>query len=255
LSTLEASYKFILADLTKYEALETVKGQLAQLQRDKYNTECYVVNNLNALTTILEHNCFIYSTAPEQEPNPNREKEILLTQKGQVAAKLQEVHPLAMADLYYKTEQFAGLSAGELAGLFSCFYPLSVSDDLKVHNPPNTMLYKILVADLERYQQSEEAGYLNTGAQYELSYDLQLFVIQWCEAETEADCKILIQSMKEQTGTFLGEFIKALLKVNAISAEFEQVCELTRNIALLEKIREIPRLTLKYIVTNQSLYL
>jgi hypothetical protein len=165
------------------------------------------------------------------------------------------VHPLAMADLYFKTEQFAGLSSAELAGLFSCFYPLSVSDDLKVHNPPNKTLYKILLTDLQRYQESEEAGYLNTGSQYEVSYDLLPLVENWCSAETETECKVIIQGMKEQTGTFLGEFIKALLKVNAIAAEFEQVCELTQNIALLEKIREIPRLTLKYIATNQSLYL
>jgi len=249
LNGMEATYKFLLQDLTKYEALETVKGQLAQLQREKSNTESYVENNLNTLLTILEHNCFIYKEAAESQ------SDMLLTQKGRVAAKLQELHPLAMADLYFKTEQFAGLSSAELAGLFSCFYPLSVSDELKVHNPPNTTLYKILLSDLQRYKESEEAGYLNTGAQYELSYDLLPLVEKWCYSETEVDCKIIIQGMKEQTGTFLGEFIKALLKVNAIAAEFEQVCELTQNIALLEKIREIPRLTLKYIATNQSLYL
>jgi superfamily II RNA helicase len=249
LNSMEASYKFLLQDLTKYEALESVKGQLAQLQREKYNTECYVVNNLNALLNILEHNGFIYKEAPESQSN------MLLTQKGQVAAKLQEVHPLAMADLYYKTDQFAGLSAGELAGLFSCFYPLSVSDDLKVHNPPNTTLFKTLVTDLQRYQESEEVVYLNTGAQYELSYDLQTLVVKWCYATTEIECKMIIQELKDLTGTFLGEFIKALLKINAIASEFEQICELTQNIALLEKIREIPRLTLKYIATNQSLYL
>jgi hypothetical protein len=66
---------------------------------------------------------------------------------------------------------------------------------------------------------------------------------------------MIIQEVKEYTGTFLGEFIKALLKVNAIAAEFEQVCEVVQNMALLEKIRELPRLTLKYVATNQSLYL
>jgi superfamily II RNA helicase len=253
LNGMEATYKFLLQDLTKYEALETVKSQLAQLQREKSNTESYVENNLNTLLTILEHNCFIYNATAKEAAES--QSDMLVTQKGQVAAKLQEVHPLAMADLYFKTEQFAGLSSAELAGLFSCFYPLSVSDDLKVHNPPNTTLYKILLTDLQRYKESEEAGYLNTGAQYELSYDLLPLVEKWCYAETEIDCKIIIQGMKEQTGTFLGEFIKALLKVNAIASEFEQVCELTQNIALLEKIREIPRLTLKYIATNQSLYL
>jgi hypothetical protein len=53
---------------------------------------------------------------------------------------------------------------------------------------------------------------------------------------------------------FLGEFIKALLKINNIAAEFENVCEITNNMKLLKKIREIPDMTMKYIATNQSLY-
>ena len=179
----------------------------------------------------------------------------MLTEKGRVAAKLQEVHPLALADLYYKTNHLAELSSAELAGLFSCFYPLSVSDELKVHNPPNTTLYKTLVEDLQKYQQQEVACYLNTGSTYNLSYDLLPFVIQWCSSTTEAECKVIILDLKVASGTFLGEFIKALLKVNAIAAEMEQVCEVTQNMTLLEKIRDIPRLTLKYVATNQSLYL
>ena len=55
-------------------------------------------------------------------------------------------------------------------------------------------------------------------------------------------------------GIFLGEFVKALLKINNISSEFEKIAELTGNIAFLSKLREIPNMTLKYVVTNQSLY-
>jgi hypothetical protein len=44
------------------------------------------------------------------------------------------------------------------------------------------------------------------------------------------------------------------LKINNISSELEQICELTGNISLLSKLKEIPNLTLKYVATNQSLY-
>jgi superfamily II RNA helicase len=246
MSSAEAQYKFLLADLTKYDALAAVKAQLAQLKNDKQNTEDYVKNSLKGLTDILLQNGFASATDTSA---------IVLTEKGRVAAKLQEVHPLALADLYYKTNHFAELSSAELAGLFSCFYPLSVSDELKVHNPPNTVLYKTLVEDLCKYQKQEDDSYLNTGSTYNLSYDLLPFVIQWCSSTTEAECKVIILDLKVASGTFLGEFIKALLKVNAIAAEMEQVCEVTQNMPLLEKIRDIPRLTLKYVATNQSLYL
>jgi hypothetical protein len=60
--------------------------------------------------------------------------------------------------------------------------------------------------------------------------------------------------MAEKKEIFLGEFVKALLKINNISSEFENIAEMTGNIALLSKLREIPNMTLKYVVTNQSLY-
>ena len=61
--------------------------------------------------------------------------------------------------------------------------------------------------------------------------------------------------MKCETEIFLGEFIKAILKINNIALEMENVCETLENIDLLKKLREIPELTLKYIATNQSLYI
>jgi hypothetical protein len=60
--------------------------------------------------------------------------------------------------------------------------------------------------------------------------------------------------MGEKKQIFLGEFVKALLKINNISSEFEKIAEMTGNISLLSKLREIPVMTLKYVVTNQSLY-
>ena len=262
LSSMEAEHKFLLADLIKFNEIDVVENKIRQLQEDRFHNVTFVENYLAALALILEENGFIIANvvgANVVDANvittPDPIERVLLTTKGHVAALLQEVHPLALTDLYYKTEQFSDLSAHDLAGLFSCFYPLNVSDELRVHQPPKTLLYQTLVEDLLRYERSEEAGHLNTGSQYELAYDLMPFVVQWCQACTEPECKLIIQEMKEKTGTFLGEFIKALLKINAIAAEFEQVCEITQNMALLEKIRDIPRLTLKYVATNQSLYL
>jgi hypothetical protein len=54
---------------------------------------------------------------------------------------------------------------------------------------------------------------------------------------------------------FLGDFVKALLKINNIASELEKMCETTGNMELLEKVSQIPSLTLKYVVTNQSLYI
>ena len=45
------------------------------------------------------------------------------------------------------------------------------------------------------------------------------------------------------------------IKINNIVTEIENICETTQDIALLEKIKQIPSLTLKYVATNQSLYI
>ena len=57
-----------------------------------------------------------------------------------------------------------------------------------------------------------------------------------------------------EKGIFLGEFVKAILKINNVAAEMEKVAEMTGNVAFLSKLKEIPGLTLKFVVTNQSLY-
>ena len=53
---------------------------------------------------------------------------------------------------------------------------------------------------------------------------------------------------------FLGDFIKAILKINNICNELIKIAEIIDNLKLLELLNEIPKLTLKYIVDNQSLY-
>ena len=104
------------------------------------------------------------------------------------------------------------------------------------------------------YDECQRKETFNTGIEYNIQYDMLNYVIDWCECETEVECKVVLQKMGEEKEIFLGEFVKALLKINNISLEMEKVAELTGNIAFLSKLREIPNMTLKYVVTNQSLY-
>ena len=55
-------------------------------------------------------------------------------------------------------------------------------------------------------------------------------------------------------GIFIGDFIKAILKINKLAVEVEAIGVLTENLSLVKKMREIRTLTLKSIVTNNSLY-
>ena len=80
------------------------------------------------------------------------------------------------------------------------------------------------------------------------------YVVDWCSCNNPAECRQILDRLAGDKGIFLGEFVKALLKINNISAEMEKVAELTGDMEFLSKLRDIPQLTLKYVVTNQSLY-
>ena len=62
-----------------------------------------------------------------------------------------------------------------------------------------------------------------------------------------------IETLNE-SGIFIGEFIKAVLKINAIAKELSSVCELHNLIELKQKLDKIPETTMKHVVTNFSLY-
>jgi hypothetical protein len=66
---------------------------------------------------------------------------------------------------------------------------------------------------------------------------------------------MLLQKMESEKQIFLGEFVKALLKINNISHEVEKIAELINNVELLYKLKQISVKTLKFVATNQSLYI
>jgi superfamily II RNA helicase len=249
LNNLETAHKFITADLTKLDALNDAQKIHQALQSGKANTANYIRMTLDDLNKILLRDEFITSTSS-----------CAITEKGRIAAQFQEVHPLAMSDMYAILDNFESLDSTHLAGLFSCFYPVAVKDEFKAYRPSTSSQALINIIQhmstrLDHYQKCEEDAFLNTGASYEITYDLIPYVIRWCECDDEITCKQIIQAVQTETGVFVGEFVKALLKINAIAEEFARVCESTENIRLYEKMRMIPKLTLKYIATNQSLYL
>jgi len=146
-----------------------------------------------------------------------------------------------------------------LASLFSCFTNINVSEELKEITPKSkdSEVQNIILSISKMYieYQDKELKYnINSGVDYNINYDLINYVSEWCECNDINDCKLLLQKLSVEKEIFLGEFVKALLKINNISSEMEKISEQMGNIAFLSKLREIPNMTLKYVVTNQSLY-
>jgi hypothetical protein len=149
-----------------------------------------------------------------------------------------------------------------LVGLLSCFTNISISDDLRLSIPGNELvnpkvkkMAKSLNSTMTKYYNIEDEYELNSGADFNLHFELIDYLIEWCNARDETKCHELITDMKTSKELFLGEFIKCILKINNIAKELETVCTLLENFSLLQKVKQIPELTLKYVVTNQSLYI
>ena len=79
-------------------------------------------------------------------------------------------------------------------------------------------------------------------------------MLKWCEAKTELECKRIIQTLEYEKEVFLGEFVKALLKIMNVIREIENVARIKSDIALQYKLSECDTMIMKYVVTTQSLY-
>jgi hypothetical protein len=150
-------------------------------------------------------------------------------------------------------------TAKQLVGILSCFTNVSVPEENRDVMPNSAESFinacvKTIVDKYERMRDLELESQIDTGADYSLHYDLIDSCIQWCGCVNDAECKQLLQTLHLEKEVFLGEFVKAILKINNISAELEKVAEYLGDMEFLSVLKEIPTLTLKYVATNQSLY-
>jgi superfamily II RNA helicase len=242
---LESDYKFLKQDLLSYQKINQKETEIKNLQKEMDRLKSYFHSGVEKVLELLREDEFI-------------EGEINLSLKGKIAAQIREIHCLVFANLLVNND-LDNLSAIQLVALFSCFTNIAVQEDKKSFFPKSEdkIVQDIVnkVSDMyKKYQDIEFKRNINTGIDYTIHYDLLNYVEEWINANDVESCKFLLQKIGSEKEIFLGEFVKALLKINNISSEMEKIAEMTGNVAFLSKLREIPDMTLKYVVTNQSLY-
>ena len=165
-----------------------------------------------------------------------------LTKKGLIASMLSEVNPIVFSEMW---EDIQTLTTIQLVQYLSCF--------TNIHCEETKMEYQDL--PIEKTMNVIQGYESKDIHKVEFHGHLLPYMSNWCLSNDEMECKGVIQDVKKEKNIFLGDFVKALLKINSICNEIEKICEITNNISLLEKCKEIPSLTLKYVATNQSLYI
>jgi superfamily II RNA helicase len=181
-----------------------------------------------------------------------------LTQKGEIASQIREIHCLVFAELLL-SHSFDNSSAEDLVSIFSCFTNITVPEEKKQLIIPDsdvTNHLKQIKEMYDTYQKNECYLQVDTGFNYDnFHFDLLQFMPQWCNTSNYQETKWILQEIALHKEIFLGEFVKAVLKINTIASELENIAQQINDLSLLQKLREIPRLTMKHVVTNQSLYI
>jgi superfamily II RNA helicase len=199
--------------------------------REQYDIQ----NQIKELRSINNKNNEITETVDFLKTNgfvEYSENVLQLTTLGVIASQLNEADPLILSKMILNG---LTLSAKKLAKLFSCFTEIRVNEDC--------ITYRI---------SDKEIGDLLEG--HDLHYDLLDYVEEWYDCENEEMCKLVIQKMEREKGIFLGDFVKAMLKIVNIAREVEKVAVFL-NIPLMEPVSQIPNALLKFMVNNQSLYI
>ena len=243
--------RFIDQDKFSYQKISVKENEISSLQNQLDNVNSYIKSGVYTVLQLLKDEEFV-------DGDFSDESTLKLSLKGKIASQLREVHCLVFAKIL-EDKQLDHLSSKQLISLFSIFTNITVKDDYKDFSPrtDDNELHNVIktVTKLyEDYSSKEASLKINTGFDYSINYDLLNYVDKWCDCQDVESCKIVLQEMDEEKQIFLGEFVKALLKINNISGEMEKIAEMTGNIAFLSKLKEIQNMTLKYVVTNQSLY-
>ena len=185
------------------------------------------------------------------------------TQQGRMAASIADVHPLVFVEWMHKLHHFEEFSVKEIIGLLSCFTDIRVKEDVSVASPAQIKYRKFqapltaLQAIYRAYNDLECEHQIYPGKTYQTAchFDVIEEMMQWSDLEDMYACKGLLQgSGLADKGISVGDFSKAVLKICVIAKELIHLCEQEGLVSLHYKLSLVSKRMLKYICTNQSLY-
>lgn len=244
-------YKSIENDASILKSYLLKKNNLVSIIENKGNILHF---NFNDILNILIEKGFVMPELVDDETSPKYN----LSLTGKSALKINEVHSLIFSSLIMGNI-FDDLQPFQMVSILSCFTNINVCEELKTYHPQSDDKKVVEVISqihkmVDDYLGLECKYQLNTGADYTINYDIVNYLVQWCHCETEAECKFVIQLIKEEKDISLGDFVKAILKINNVCREMESIAEENGNIKLLKMFSGISKLLLKYVATSESLY-
>lgn len=250
--------------LRKYDQLmeteKTTKQDYAKFTLHKQNIleEDKLTTEYNKMETWVQDSCnFQIKIMIENGFIVENEQKLTLTNRGKYATCLQEVFSLPFAEAI-DCGVFNDITPRTLVSVLSCFTNLKLSDENSVYSIKHLKETDNIINQMERlynkYKDIHNINKLNLVETHDLHMNLAEITLKWCDASDETDCTQILTECKKYDIS-LGDFVKAILKINNIANELEKVANIKEDMELLHKLKNVQDLTLKYCVTNQSLYL
>ena len=181
-----------------------------------------------------------------------------ITRLGLLAAKIQEIPGMAVAKML--NDRVLHTNPTELASILSMFTEVRVRDEDSIDSRMALRYVDTpaMLETIEKQLSSTENLELTLNQpydaeKYKYQYNIYDAIYEWCGAKTEAETRAILAEL-EKYGIFAGEFVKAILKIQNIVRELSEAAELIEDLELKETLSKIPDLLLKFIATNQSLY-
>ena len=218
---------------SRLEVMLHLEKEVETNRANKEYAEQYISTQINNIHQILNENGFF------EEKN--------------IAKSINEIHPLVFTDLLFHLNWFENYSTPEIFSILSCFYELKVQDDYKLFNP---VIFKQEIEFINKrmnYYMDKEYEYLLSIYKQEcIQYDMMEYIQGWMNCHDEQSSLSLLEKIKEKN-IFSGDFIKCCLKLVNVAREIDSISDL--HLGLKQKLREGSDLLLKFICTNESLYL
>jgi superfamily II RNA helicase len=241
-----------VADVQRVRAFQVLDFEVQQILAEMTHLQAYMLHQMQRVCLLLQLEGFLDSL-------DNDNKFSLATPLGTAAAGLAEIHPLIMARVLCDSNWFNDVGdVAQLVGILSCFTDVKVQDRLErpaVHGDAVVQKYATqFLAEYHRLYALEEDAQLTT-SEVALNFDLIEWAMRWAgDSDDEIACRIFLMELQGQLGVSAGDFTKAMLKISTVVKELSGIASAHAQTECLHKLSRVDAAILKYVATNQSLY-
>jgi superfamily II RNA helicase len=256
LDNVKEEHRDIEKDILILEKIETQENLVRKEKAHLEHLRHFIQDQVLRICRFLENQGFLKTD----------NEAVATTETGLICSHVAELHgPIWITCMVNKWDYFRDFTPKQIVGILSCITDVKVKDDEQEEGTKNIKdpFMKTKVTELKEkytmYGVEEEIRDIHTGIRYDDAFNCNIVeeAIAWCDCESEEACKLFIQEKLADKDISVGDFTKAMLKISTIAKELRGLYELpccNTQTEWLHKLSQIEDLVLKYIATNQSLY-